>query len=66
VRPILLADEAREHEGRDHRRHAEDSEDDDDNGGLQTLPQNGPADPNAPVPDNGLFDGKARPKVQVQ
>lgn len=52
------------------RRHDDDEddedEDDDDHGGRGALPQTGPTDPNAPVPDNGLFQGKARPKVQVQ
>ncbi|SON57257.1 hypothetical protein HDIA_3716 [Hartmannibacter diazotrophicus] len=43
----------------------EDDDDDDDEGGMM-VPQNGPVDPNAPVPDNGLFNGKTRPKVQVQ
>jgi hypothetical protein len=39
--------------------------DDDDDGGAT----NASADPNAanaPVPDNGVFTGKARPKVEVQ
>jgi hypothetical protein len=47
------------------RDHDDDEEDDDDDDG----PVNGQAaqaDPNAPVPDNGLFKGKIRPKVQVQ
>ena len=47
-----------------------DDDDDDDDGrpGARpaAVPQNGPADPAAPVPDNGLFQGKARPKVEVQ
>lgn len=61
---FLLASEHGEH-GRDHRRHAEeDDEDDDDEGGGASQPR--AADPSAPVPDNGLFNGKARPKVEVQ
>lgn len=73
-RPISFAQEDRER-GRgdrhnDRRRHAEDDDDDDDDddeGGRRgAIPQAGPADPGAPVPDNGLFNGKARPKVEVQ
>ncbi|MFG1374998.1 hypothetical protein V5F32_22710 [Xanthobacter oligotrophicus] len=71
-RPIRFAQEDRErgrgdrHNGRRH--HAEDDDDDDDDEGGRrgAIPQAGPADPGAPVPDNGLFDGKARPKVEVQ
>ncbi|WP_234050510.1 MULTISPECIES: hypothetical protein [unclassified Xanthobacter] len=50
------------------RHHDDDDDDDDDDGhsGRSALPQSGPSDPNAPVPDNGLFQGKARPKVEVQ
>lgn len=50
------------------RRHHDDDDDDDDDDhrGRNALPQTGPSDPNAPVPDNGLFQGKARPKVEVQ
>lgn len=58
----------REHDG-DHagRKHHEDDDDDDeDEGGASALPQTGPTDPAAPVPANGLFDGKARPKVEVR
>ncbi len=61
------------HEGRQegrreshHERHAEADDDDDDEGGQQGGPGPRMADPNAPVPDNGLFNGKARPKVDVQ
>lgn len=66
--------EARGHDGDDHRESGEsgrrghgdhDDDDDDDEGGRVTPPA-GPTDPNAPVPDNGLFNGKVRPKVQVQ
>ena len=40
-------------------------DDDDEGGGRGAIPQAGPTDPNAPVPDNGLFNGHARPKVEV-
>jgi hypothetical protein len=61
-----------EHHGerRHHGRHRDD--DDDDDGGERHgghAGRGGPADPNAanaPVPDNGVFNGKARPKVEVQ
>lgn len=53
--------------GRRHHDDDDDDEDDDDHHrGRSALPQTGPSDPNAPVPDNGLFQGKARPKVEVQ
>jgi len=63
--PLLLADEThvREHSARNH--HEEDDDDDDEGGGRGAIPQAGPTDPNAPVPDNGLFNGHARPKVEV-
>ena len=70
-RPIRFAEEDRErgrgdrHHGRRH--HAEDDEDDDDEDGRHgAIPQAGPTDPNAPAPDNGLFNGNARPKVEAQ
>lgn len=65
-RPLLLAEEGqgREHHARQH--HEEDDDDDDEGGGAGAIPQTGPADPNAPLPDNGLFNGHARPKVEVQ
>lgn len=59
------------HHDRKHRRHHDDHDDDDDDddrrGGERTgrQPATGPTDPAAPVPDNGLFQGKARPKVEV-
>ncbi|MFG1299787.1 hypothetical protein V5F49_08330 [Xanthobacter sp. V3C-3] len=77
-RPVRLADNDRgrewgdgHHSRRDAGRDDDDEDDDDDDDGRSggrrgALPQNGPADPNAPVPDNGLFQGKARPKVEVQ
>ncbi|WP_181700523.1 PepSY domain-containing protein [Chthonobacter albigriseus] len=55
--------------GSDGRRgsHADDDDDDDDDHhGGPAVPRNRPADPDAPLPDNGLFKGKVRPKVQVQ
>lgn len=73
-RPILFASETREH-GRHadrlakrdrHHHHDHDDDDDDENGGRGIIPQNGPTNPNAPVPGNGLFNGNSRPKVQVQ
>jgi hypothetical protein len=61
--PLLLAEESH---GREYsaRSHHEEDDDADDGGGA--IPQAGPTDPNAPVPDNGLFNGHARPKVEVQ
>jgi hypothetical protein len=44
--------------------HGDDDDDDGDDHGA-AAPAGAP-DPNAPVPDNGLFKGKVRPKVQVQ
>jgi hypothetical protein len=46
-----------------------DDDDDDDHGHGRKGAANRPADPNAanaPVPDNGVFNGKIRPKVEVQ
>lgn len=67
--------EHRKHERRHHRHHDDDDDDDDDRGRghhgrdrgekRERLPATGPADPAAPVPDNGLFQGKTRPKVEV-
>lgn len=65
--PLLVAEEShgRVYSARSH--HEEnDDDDDDEDGGRGAIPQGGPTDPNAPVPDNGLFNGHARPKVQVQ
>lgn len=54
--------EARKH----HRDHDEEDDDDDDDGARgPRMPAAGPSDPSTPVPDNGLFQGKARPKVEV-
>jgi hypothetical protein len=62
--PLLLAEESH---GREYsaRSHHEEDDDDDEGGGRGAIPQAGPTDPNAPVPDNGLFNGHARPKVEV-
>ena len=66
-RPLLLAEEGRGRENHARRHHEEDDDDDDDEGaGRGAIPQTGPADPDGPLPDNGLFHGKARPKVEVQ
>jgi hypothetical protein len=65
----------REHHGErqgHHARHSDDDDEDDDHGGHEHGRNGGAnrqADPNAanaPVPDNGVFNGKARPKVEVQ
>jgi hypothetical protein len=57
-----------EHES--HHRHHWDEEDDDDGSASDDRGgANRPADPNAanaPVPDSGVFNGKARPKVEVR
>ncbi|MDK9698102.1 MAG: hypothetical protein OEL76_17135 [Siculibacillus sp.] len=62
-------DHRRRHESRERRReHHDDDEDDDDRGGRGRAGRpgmTGPSDPAAPVPDNGLFRGKVRPKVEV-
>lgn len=69
---VWLADNDHQHKRGDHhngRHHDDDDDDDDDDrsgGRPGAVLQNGPADPAAPVPDNGLFQGKARPKVEVQ
>jgi hypothetical protein len=65
----------RRHEAREHRRGHDDDDDEDDDddddrrggerGRTGRPGMTGPTDPNAPVPDNGLFQGKARPKVEV-
>jgi hypothetical protein len=72
-RPIVLASESREHDRHSDRlakrdRHHDDDDDqeEDEDGGRGMMPQNSPASPAAPVPDNGLFNGASRPKVQVQ
>ena len=53
-----------------HRHHWDDDDDDDgDSASANRGGGNRPADPNsadAPVPDSGVFNGKARPKVEVQ
>lgn len=63
-------DRDRDHHGRKHHRDHHDDDDDDDGArgegrGGGRMPTTGPSDPTTPVPDNGLFQGKARPKVEV-
>lgn len=58
------------HKERKHRRHHDDDDDDDDDrdergGRAGRMPTTGPSDPATPVPDNGLLQGKVRPKVEV-
>lgn len=77
-RPILFASKSRGHDRhgerlskRDRRHHDDDDDDDDDDDHgkhdrRRMAPQNGLANPNAPIPDNGLFNGNSRPRVQVQ
>ena len=67
-RPTVLVSEMGEGDtGLDRDRRAQSDEDGDDEGSEDDAAgQSGPADPNAPVPDNGLFNGKAHPKAQVQ
>lgn len=49
----------------DHRRYADDDDEDERDGrGISGQPR--VSDPNAPIPNNGLFNGKARPKVDVR
>ena len=61
----------REEARRHHRDHDDDDDDDDDDRGDRGRGRadrpavTGPSDPATPVPDNGLFQGKARPKVEV-
>ena len=59
--------------GQRNRHHHWDDEDDDDDEGSESADRGGganrPADPNAsntPVPDSGIFNNHARPKVEVQ
>jgi hypothetical protein len=65
-------DRFRDGDGEHHRhRHHWDDDDDDDDGSASADRggQNRPADPNSaktPVPDSGVFNGKARPKVEVR
>jgi hypothetical protein len=58
----------RRHEGKQHRRYADndDDEDEDDDGGSSRAGRPVTPAPDAPVPDSGLFNGKARPKADVQ
>ena len=59
-------DDRRKHKTGKHRDHDDDDDDDDDDRGGRPSRATAPMNPNAPVPDNGLFAGKARPQVQVQ
>jgi len=59
--------------GQRHRHHHWDDDDDDDGDEESSADRGGganrPADPNAsnaPVPDSGIFNNHARPKVEVQ
>jgi hypothetical protein len=61
----------RDHDGEGEARHSRQGRRDDGDDGQQAQGQGGEhrADPNAadaPVPDNGVFTSKARPKVEVQ
>ncbi len=52
-----------------HRRHWDDDDDDDGPAAADRGGANRPANPNganAPVPDSGVFNDKARPKIEVQ
>lgn len=64
----LAEDDHHRRDGEHRRSHHDDDEDDDEDeggtGAARPAPT-GPSDPAAPVPDNGLFQGKARPKVEV-
>ena len=65
---LRFAEKSRDNdEGRSVRKD-DDDEDElaDDDEGARATPQNGPSDPNAKAPENGLFKDKARPKVEVQ
>ncbi|MFG1479984.1 hypothetical protein V5F53_15195 [Xanthobacter sp. V4C-4] len=69
--PLRFAGNDREHGDRHHDRsrhagHDRDNDDDDDAGARGAALWTAPADPAAAVPDNGLFQGKTRPKVEVQ
>jgi hypothetical protein len=59
----------RRHDEGHHRRHAEDDGDDDeegDEGGRGGPSQPLPSGPGVTAPDNGLFNGKSKPKIDVQ
>ncbi len=49
-----------------HRHHAEDDDDEDGDGAQGSPGQARPLGPDVPVAQNGLFNGKAKPKVDVQ
>lgn len=71
ARSLHLADNDHRREGKE-RHHDDDDDDDEDDDDDRSgdrrgaVPQAGAAGPAAPAPDNGLFQGKARPKVEVQ
>lgn len=58
----------RQHDEGHHRRHSDDDDDDEegDDGGRVAPSQPLPSGPGVPAPDNGLFNGKSKPKVDVQ
>lgn len=57
----------RHHEARSRHDSNDDEEgDDDDEGGRGSQASAQRSGPDAPVPDNGLFSGKVRPRVDVQ
>jgi hypothetical protein len=58
-------DEGHENHRRHHDRHG-DNDRDHKGGDRSGSRQVDPNASNAPVPDNGVFNGKARPKVEVQ
>jgi hypothetical protein len=55
----------RHHDEGHHGRHSAD-DDDDDEGGQGGVGQPQASGPDVPAPDNGLFNGRAKPKVDVQ
>jgi hypothetical protein len=65
--PKRVADRSeREDRGADRHDHEDEEDEDERWESRNRLPATGPADPNAPVPNNGLFGGKARPQVEVR
>lgn len=68
-RPMRMADKGdreRHAEGRDGGRRRREHDEGRHRGGSTALSEAGTSDPNAPTPDNGLFNKGARPKVEVQ
>jgi hypothetical protein len=67
ARPVLAEDRGMGGHGeRHHGRHDDDDDDEGDEGGRTPAARPPVTDPNAPAPDSGLFNGRARPKVDVQ